>query len=103
MTKTISRPKRWAAACENALNAIQAAKSDVEGALQDLVDLKSEYEEWRDNLPEMAQSAPVADKLNEIVDGIDLDIDIEGSSFSELEALIEEIAEADLPRGFGRD
>jgi hypothetical protein len=80
--KTPSRPDRWAAACSAALDAIS-----------ELEDLKSEYEEWQNNLPDSLQSSPVGEKLQAVCD-IDLD---------SARSAIEEAENAELPLGFGKD
>ena len=63
-----SRPQRWRA------------------AVQELLDLQSEYSEWLDNLPDFARGTNVEELLQAIVD---LDL-------SEIEGI-------ELPKGFGRD
>ena len=63
-----SRPQRW------------------RDAVQTLVDLQAEYQDWLDNLPDNLQASTLAERL-EAICGYDL---------SDLEAL-------ELPRGFGRD
>lgn len=77
-----SRADRWGEACSNARN-----------GLEDLVALKEEYEEWKDNLPENLQQSPVAEKLEAVCD-LDFDSAIE---------VIDEAEGVDLPLGFGRD
>ncbi len=80
--KPMSRPQRWADAAQRA-----------EAALQDLLDIQSEYESWRDGLPENLQSSPVAEKLEAICD-IDLASALDAAA---------EAGGCELPRGFGRD
>jgi hypothetical protein len=82
MTKPLSRPKRWAQEATAAVSAIEA-----------LVELQQEYQEWYDNLPENLQNSPVGEKLQAICD-----LDLEGA-FSTLQ----EADGADLPMGFGKD
>ena len=82
MSRGKSRTQRWADACA-------AAQS----AIQDLVDLQQEYQEWLDNLPEGLDESPVADKLSEVCD-----LDIEGA-----QGMVAEFEGVDLPLGFGRD
>jgi len=82
-------------------------------ALQSLVDIREEYQEWFDNLPENLQgNSPVSEKLQAV-----LDIDVEPSlpdpefeftlelnfDVDDLESALDEAEGADLPRGFGRD
>lgn len=81
-TRTPSRPQRWSAAVNKAIE-----------ALEELRAVQEEYQEWRDNLPENFESSPLAEKLDTICD-----LDIEGALDTANEA-----GDADLPRGFGRD
>jgi len=96
MSRPKSRPARWADAISAARTAIDTAKSDIETAFQDLADVQSEYQEWLDNLPEVAQGTAVNDKLDE---GTNIDTDV----FSDLESLLDEAEGVDHPLGFGRD
>jgi hypothetical protein len=68
---------------------VDYAKGEIEGLME-------EYAEWEGNLPENMQSSPVAEKLQEIAN-IDL------TPFEDAMALADELANVDLPRGFGRD
>ena len=63
-----SRPQRW------------------RDAVQVLVDLQAEYQEWLDSLPDSLRESPVAERLAAICE----------YDFGDLEAL-------EPPRGFGRD
>ena len=63
-----SRPQRW------------------RDAVQTLVDLQTEYQEWLDSLPDSLQESPVAGRLAAICE----------YDFGDLGAL-------EPPRGFGRD
>lgn len=89
--KSNSRPARWADACARA----RAAADELEAAVSDLRDLQSEYEEWRDNLPENLQSSALSEKLNEVCD-LQLDDLVDTSVIDDAEGI-------DLPRGFGKD
>ena len=82
MTTQPTRPERWSSACNT-----------VRNALEELQQLQAEYQDWRDNIPENMESSPTAEKLDAMAD---LDLD-------EIVNAIEEAADADLPRGFGRD
>lgn len=75
-----SRPDRWRAAADIALN-----------ALEELRDLQEEYQEWLDGLPENLESSPLGEKLEAVCD-LDLDVDA-----------IQEAADIELPLGYGRD
>ena len=98
-----SRQARWERACgdaRTALEAVEAAKADLETALQDLADVQSEYQDWLDNLPDGLRYSPVGEKL-EAVTNIDLDWD--GDSLDAASQAIDEAEGADLPLGWGRD
>lgn len=77
-----SRPERWADATSAALE-----------ALNDLEELRGEYEEWQGNLPDNLQGSNLNDKLQEVVD-----LDISGAIET-----VEAAEGVDLPRGFGKD
>lgn len=80
--KPKSRSARWGDAASAAV-----------AALEELQEIKGEFEEWRDNLPENLQQSTIGEKLEFVCD---LDID------SALET-VQEAENADLPLGFGRD
>lgn len=82
MAKYPSRPGRWAAA-------IEAARM----AVTELEEIKDEYQEWRDNLPDNLEMTPVAEKLDLVGD-----LDLES-----INDTLEEAENLELPRGFGRD
>lgn len=102
--KTLSRPKRWASAVEAAqtiLSQIEDLISQLAEPLQELSDLKDEYQDWLDNLPQSLQSSALGDKLQVITS-----LDFEEPSLDNLEQIrgyVEEAESADLPQGFGRD
>ena len=81
--KKQSRPDRW-----------NEAISEVQGGLDMLNELKDEYTEWKDNLPENLEQSPVGEKLEEVC---------EHQGYDDIETAISELEELDLPRGFGRD
>jgi len=77
-----SRSQRWANSCAAA-----------EAALQSLLDIQSEYQEWKENLPENLEDSPVGEKLDEVCD-------------LEIQSALDMVQDAnalDLPQGFGRD
>lgn len=80
--KSNSRTARWAEAAQDALSALQV-----------LEDLRSEYESWRDNLPENLQNSALGEKLNAVAD-----LDIQSAI-----DVAEEADNADLPLGWGKD
>lgn len=88
----MSRPKRW----NQAVEAARKALSDVESAFDDLNEIKDEYQDWRDNLPENLDQSPVAEKLDAV---IELEFDLEG----DISGSLDEAESVDLPLGFGRD
>lgn len=77
-----SRAKRWEKACVEASDAISR-----------LQELRDEYQDWRDNLPEGLDSSPVAEKLDAVLE----------LALDDVADIIDEAAVADLPLGFGRD
>ncbi len=89
----MSRPKRWAAALANATEAL----ATLQTAFTELEELRDEYQDWRDNLPENLDQSPVAEKLDVIIE-----LEFE-SSLDEVENQLNEAEGADLPLGFGRD
>lgn len=80
--RKLSRGDRWAVAAQDATD-----------ALQTLLDIQSEYQEWYDNLPESLQNSATGELLSTICD-----IDIDSANSAALEAL-----DAQTPLGFGRD
>ena len=100
-----SRPQRWAKACITAradIDNVTAALAELQSSIDDINDIKGEYEDWQANLPEGLDQSPTADLLGAVVD-LDLDIEVTDMAISEVEAIIEEAEGVDLPRGFGRD
>ena len=77
-----SRVQRWATACANA-----------ETAINSLIELQSEYQDWRDGLPDNLDDSAVAGKLDTIID-----LDLE-----EVLSTIDEARNIDLPLGYGKD
>lgn len=103
----LSRPKRWAAAIDKAgkvISDMENALMALEEAATDLEEIRQEYEDWKDNLPDNLQSSALADKLNEVSD-LDINSEIEGlrSAFDTVNDLFQTAQGLDLPRGFGRD
>ena len=105
MAKLKSRPQRWSDAVgrlQNVITEIQNHFGALEDAVGDLRDLKDEYEEWYDNLPENLGQSAVAEKLEAILE-LDLPDDVPSATFDDLLALVDEAEGIDLPAGFGRD
>jgi hypothetical protein len=82
MAKKMTRAERWDYEIVRAQQAIE-----------ELVAMQSEFEDWYDSMPENLQGSPTGEMLEEIVN-IDLD---------SAETSINEAAEAQIPKGFGRD
>ena len=80
MAKQLSRPKRWEDAASRAVQ-----------ALEELVDLQYEYQDWYDSMPDGLQASPTGEMLSEIT-YLDLD---------SAKGIADEVIE--LPCGFGRD
>lgn len=95
-------------AYQDAVDALTGAMEKVEEAMQSLRDVREEYQGWYDNMNEGLQQSPTGQKLEEL-----LNIDLEPSDpeiptfeeidFSEIEEAAQQILDADLPLGFGRD
>lgn len=88
----MSRPKRWSKAVQEGRDAL----SVLESAFEELREIQEEYGEWRDNLPEGLDQAPVVEKLDAMVD-LDLNMD------TWVEDTLDEAENMELPLGFGRD
>jgi hypothetical protein len=104
-----SRGERFTAAAQDLLDAIEELRSawedrieDVNAALEELRNVRSEYEDWRDNLPEKLESSALGEKLNAICD-IDLDSEIEEPDFDTLEASAQESLDVNLPQSSGQN
>lgn len=130
MAKRQSRSDRWNAAVSDARSALdriqesaqnldlgemESAASDFENAMQDLANVKEEYQDWYDNLPESLQGSATGEKLEQVVE-IDVESavvyvdDIQSAIQQALEEVLETAVEvldeaenAELPVGFGRD
>ena len=77
-----SRVARWS-----------SALSDAKDAIEELIGIRDEYQEWQSNLPENLADGTLADKLAEVCD----------FQFEDALEVLEEAENLDLPRGFGRD
>ncbi len=53
-----------------------------------LTDVLDAYQQWCDTLPSSLAGSPIADPLEDVL---------------ALRGLVEQLADADLPKGFGRD
>lgn len=124
-----SRPARWGRAVEGLRNAIAAAeehetpegesgelaheaqetyderKEELRGAISDeinyLEELRGEYEEWYDGMPESLQQVGTGEKLQEIV-GMNIQWETD-DSLEDATEVLDNCEGADLPLGFGRD
>ena len=70
------------------------ARGKLSEVICEFNDLKGEYQEWRDNLPENLENSPTAEKLDELLNL---------SAFDDLENAEGELEGVELPKGFGRD
>lgn len=105
MPKQKSRPVRWAKAVSAATAArdkVTEAADDLVAALSELSDIKNEYEEWRDTLPENLQQSALGEKLDEVCD-LDFDSDDPLNDWESISDAIDQAGGIDLPLGFGRD
>jgi hypothetical protein len=82
MARQLSRPKRW-----------EDAASRAVAALEELVEIQAEYQDWYDSMPEGLQTSVTGEMLSEITYH-----DHDGAQDTATEA--EGIG---LPQGFGRD
>lgn len=67
--------------------------AEASSALEELVDIKGEFEGWKDGLPENLANSSLGEKLSTICD---IDLDSALSAAQEAEG-------AEVPLGFGRD
>lgn len=98
-----TRAERWELAVAGVARALEAARPVVkalEDALDDLRAVRDEYEEWRDALPDNQQSSHTAELLNAIVD---LDVPSVEDALEEVNDLVANAEDLDLPLGYGRD
>lgn len=105
MSPRTSRPERWARAVARVrveLDSVLKGLSELDESLELVRELRDEYAEWGDALPDNLRSSPIADKLDAIAE-LDLDDEIESRTAAELIDLVEELETVSLPRGFGRD
>jgi len=65
--------------------------------MNDLLEVQQEYQDWKDNLPENLQQSALGEKLDAVCD---LQLD---PADHEIQNVIDEAANIDLPQGFGRD
>jgi len=102
-------------ALDKANEEIGDARQDAVDALEELKEIQEEYQDWYDNMPYQLQDGPTGEKLSEVTN-IDLDWEpdvdmtapeVPDLSFEldldDLESVIDEAENADLPRGFGKD
>jgi hypothetical protein len=75
---------------------MRLAWEDYNTALEELRDVRGEYERLLDDLPEDLQSSPLAEKLKDI-SYINLDREIQEPDFDTLESAAQECLNADLP------
>jgi hypothetical protein len=78
---------------------LESAKTELAEVLTRFEDLKGSYEDWYSNYPENLQGDETYAKL-EAINELDFNEDDDVSAMLEC---IEQAAEIELPRGFGRD
>jgi hypothetical protein len=85
-------------------DAINGASDDLVAALSELEEIRAEYEDWMDGLPENLADSALGQKLAEVCQ-IDIQSVMEEplTNWGDTERAIEEAESADLPLGFGRD
>jgi hypothetical protein len=91
--------ERFTAAAQTLLYSVdnmRLAWEDYNTALEELRDVRGEYERLWDDLPEDLQSSPLAEKLKDI-SYINLDREIQEPDFDTLESAAQECLDADLP------
>jgi hypothetical protein len=107
MARPLSKPKRWAAACRAAsvlLTEIEAKLDALENSISDLNDLRQEYSDTFDNMPQNLQSSPYGEKLSEVANLQTEDAaQVIRDAVEEVSGIIYEAEGMDLPRGFGKD
>ena len=107
MAREKSRTTRWQEACSAAVDArskVQEAAGELSAALTELRDVQSEYENWRDGLPENLQGSALGEKLDTVCDiDIESGMDDPLDDWGTISDAIDEAEGADLPMGFGRD
>lgn len=130
MGKQQSRSDRWMNAVSAAQNAaediVEAASSldydatqtaveELEAAMTALSDVRQEYQEWYDNMPESLQAGATGEKLAEVTN-LDVDEpcvsmesvqdairDAIGELLNDVTDLLSDAEGVELPVGFGRD
>jgi exonuclease VII small subunit len=99
-------------AYKEAVEALASATQEIEDKLSNLREVRSEeYESWYENMPEGLQQGATGEKLQSLLD-IDLDPgmpempeipEFEELDWAPIEDAVQEILDADLPLGFGKD
>ena len=105
--KPKSRSKRWAeavSAADRAVSNLEVGLAQLQEAMEELKSVQSEYEEWKDNLPENLASSALGEKLEEVCN-LDMEsaADAVESAIDDARSLVDETDGIDLPQGFGRD
>lgn len=80
---------------------LSTAKDEWQAAVDELKEVRSEYEEWQSTIPDNMQDGVTYNKIDELLsstEGVEEEIDL-----SSAEKLLEMAENADLPVGFGRD
>lgn len=90
----MTRQRRW----DSAVSDAKLAKEMLDDAIAVLVELRDEFEMWRDNMPENLHGSPTYEKLDEICD-----LEIDRDAIMDHLDFLDTAEGLDLPVGFGRD
>ena len=90
-----------------AVEIVKEKFADVVLSFEAIKEVQEEYQEWLDGMPEGLDQSPTAERLEEVTnldfesiseDALDFD-----SILSEVDDMLGEAEQVDLPLGFGRD
>lgn len=103
MARAKSRPKRWEEAVEKAKAARDEFLDSIAEAHEEMEALIEEWTEWRDNVPENLQETATYEKLDALAE-FDLSMmDDVDTDLADLESLLYDAENAELPLGYGKD
>ncbi len=91
--KVQSRPQRWA----TKIAAAQNYAADLDSVLEELQEIQSEYQDWRDNMPENLEQSTLGEKLDAVCE-----LDFQ-DALGCVQEMLNEADSVELPLGFGRD
>jgi hypothetical protein len=102
-----SKTQRWADLCKAAGDTLLRIENEldaVETAINDLDEMRQEYSDTYDNMPQNLQGSAYGEKLSSVAN-----LNLEDAAqplrdaVEELRGVIDEAEGVDLPLGFGRD